>query len=272
MASYQKFTLQTIKDNLASGKYKNLTGANRAIGKTQDLSNAEKEKAKALAAKHFGVDPEASRAKPAKRRVAKAAGRPAAKRKVKARAKRAAKKTRAPKAVAKAAPVKAPAKRRGRKPRAAAESAPARPAAEAKVRVRRARAAVESAPPASKASNLEQAGSVISTLSQAITSMEQAKRLYPKADVGPAVEAASKGITQAVRNIQQEVAPDSKAEQSRGKRAPKVSAAPPAAVAEPEAPIAEDTSEPEDDSVETDDESLEDEGTGGSEMPAQAAH
>ena len=150
MSSYQKFTLKTIQTNLKSGKYADATGANRAIGKTQELSAADKEKAKALVAKHFGITakPKASKvakkavAKPVKAvktaKVAKAAKKPAKKVAKKSPAKPAekpvAKKTakKASKKVTKAAPVARivtpAAKGRGKKPVVVKAAAPKRAA------------------------------------------------------------------------------------------------------------------------------------------------
>ena len=79
MSSYEKFTLKTIKERLESGVYANLTGANRAIGKTSELSAKDKEKAKAMAAAHFGVDlsaPKKAAKKPAKKAAKKATAAP----------------------------------------------------------------------------------------------------------------------------------------------------------------------------------------------------
>ena len=54
MASYEKLTLDRFKASLKEGKYVNLTGARRAIGKTTSWSAKEKEAAQELALKHFG--------------------------------------------------------------------------------------------------------------------------------------------------------------------------------------------------------------------------
>ena len=62
MPNYEKLTLDRFALNLKEGKYKNLTGARRAIGKTTSWTAKEKEKAQELAAKHFGDG-----AKPAKK-------------------------------------------------------------------------------------------------------------------------------------------------------------------------------------------------------------
>jgi len=51
--------LNTFKDNLKSNRYETLTGARRAIGKTKDLTDDERESAKRAADKHFSADPAA---------------------------------------------------------------------------------------------------------------------------------------------------------------------------------------------------------------------
>jgi len=65
--NYQKLTLATFSENLAGGRYQNVTGARRAIGKA-DWSQADKDKAQALANKHFGENE--APAKPAKQKAA----------------------------------------------------------------------------------------------------------------------------------------------------------------------------------------------------------
>lgn len=54
MPTYEKATLDSFKVNLKEGKYKDLTGARRAIGKMAAFSAKEKEQAQEIAAKHFG--------------------------------------------------------------------------------------------------------------------------------------------------------------------------------------------------------------------------
>jgi len=53
MAIYYKFDKQTMLDKITTGKYKNLTCANRAIGKTDDLSAADKAEMKLAAKSYF---------------------------------------------------------------------------------------------------------------------------------------------------------------------------------------------------------------------------
>lgn len=212
MSSYTKFTLATFKTRLTGGAYANLTGANRAIGKTQELSEEDKGKARALAAKHFGA------AVPAK----KAAGKPAAKaaaKPAKKVAKKAVKKA-APKAKPAAAPSKKVAKKATKKvakktaakkatksattaepapgasPKALAVAASIAPTTTAKTPEQR---------EASKAQVIEQMGSVIDTIGKALTSMKDAKQLFPKAELEDGVTTATSSLSRAVQRLDQEV-------------------------------------------------------------------
>lgn len=68
--------LNEFKKRLADGAYKNLTGARRGIGKFKDMSDKERDEARALADKHFGDNPAPTAAgkktkAPAQARVAK---------------------------------------------------------------------------------------------------------------------------------------------------------------------------------------------------------
>jgi hypothetical protein len=96
MAGYEKVTLDAFKSRLENGDYASLAGARRGIGKMAGWSEKDREKARALAEKHFGAD------------GAKAAPKKAAKRGKKAKVK-AAPAVRAPKKAA---------KKGGRRPRA----------------------------------------------------------------------------------------------------------------------------------------------------------
>lgn len=203
MSSYTKFTLATFKTRLTGGAYANLTGANRAIGKTQELSEEDKGKARALAAKHFGaavpVKKSATKpaAKPAKKVTKKAApkAKPAAAPAKKA-AKKATKKTakKATKKAAKTAPVAEPAP--GASPKAPAVAAPIAPTSTA--------TSLEQ-PEDHKARVIEQMGSVISTVGQALTSMRDAKQLFPKAELEEGVAIATSSLSRAVQRLDQEV-------------------------------------------------------------------
>jgi hypothetical protein len=103
MSSYQKFDTSVIRKRIKDGAYPTLAGANRAIGKTQGLSEDDKTDLKKYAAKHFGAD--APAAAPAAKKAGKKASKKAAAKPAKA-AKKASKKTakkaskRAPKAAA----------------------------------------------------------------------------------------------------------------------------------------------------------------------------
>lgn len=214
MSNYKKFTLDTIKQKLKNGDYEAPVGAMRAIGKTQELSEADKEKARALVRKHFGVEAPA----PAARKPAK---------KAKKVAKKAAPKAAVKKKVAKKAAAASPTSRtvakktrkKSKRGRAAAPAegdteaveapvdaaAPASPAfAEQPTKVS---ASSTLAPPRSNGSGnvVLEMGQVISTVGEALKSMEAAKRLFPKAKLEHDVEVATGAMARAVRIIDQEI-------------------------------------------------------------------
>jgi hypothetical protein len=62
--------LAKIKENLASGKYKDIGGARKGVGKSKDLTAEEKAQAYKLVEKHFGAD---GGAKAAPKKAAKGA-------------------------------------------------------------------------------------------------------------------------------------------------------------------------------------------------------
>lgn len=219
MSSYTKFTLNTFRDRLKKGAYENLTGANRAIGKTQELSDSDKDKARALAIKHFGG---AATVKKAPAKVAKKAAKKAVK---KASVPAAAPKKVAKKATSKAAPKKKAAKKAA-KPSDGAEPAPG-PSPKAQAMTERAPALI--ATPAElteqrKSRVVEQMGSVISTIGNALKSMEDAKQLFPKADLEVAVTTSVTSMCKAVQIMDQEILDPrldetkEKSEASAGKR------------------------------------------------------
>ncbi len=189
MSNYTKFSLKTFKEKLEAGEYKGLTGANRAIGKTKELSDKEKEKAKAMALEFFGEDRGA--AKPAKAAKAPKAAKKAAKK----AAPKLVRVPRAPKAAKPTAAKAAPAKRgkkakksTGRQPRTApSEAAPV----QTKVRTPSHNGVIQTpAEPVSEAAGEQQRvvmfGGVIGSIDQALRSMQYAKELLGKGDVGPA--------------------------------------------------------------------------------------
>lgn len=215
MSNYKKFTLDTIKQKLKNGDYEAPVGAMRAIGKTQELSEADKEKARALVRKHFGVEAPAPAArkpaKKAKKAAKKAAPKAAGKKKV---AKKAAAVTASPtsRTVAKKTRKKskrgrtsAPAEGDTEAVEAPVDAAPASPAfAEQPTKVS---ASSTLAPPRSNGSGnvVLEMGQVISTVGEALKSMEAAKRLFPKAKLEHDVEVATGAMARAVRIIDQEI-------------------------------------------------------------------
>ena len=240
MSNYQKFTLQTIREKLKNGDYASLVGANRAIGKTQELSDADKVKAKAMAAKHFGVDPSeqkaakaptAKRGKKAKKKAAKAAA--ASPKKTGKRAKKAAKKT---------------AKKAGKSSAKAGAAAPSATLSDAaSVPIPQEALTSGAVIPQTRAETIDSVGKIISTLSQALTSMELAKRLFPKADLEAGVVVAAGSMARAVRALDAAVltqmlpedkavakAAPSKPKGKKGRKAKAAASAPEAPAAEPE--------------------------------------
>lgn len=239
MSSYQKFTPQTIKDNLKSGKYANATGANRAIGKTQELSEADKEKAKALVAKHFGVEP--AKKAPVKKVSAKkapakkVAAKKAVAKKIVAKPVKVAKAPVAKK-VAKKAPKKAAAKPvkevaakgRGKKTATKAAAEPKERATAAK-RAPKSKAAqtADAAPVVQQASSLIEGasrkidskrtstlkntetigyvGKIIESLHLAIKTMESARTSFPKVSFDEGVSTAQSAMTKAVALLRRDV-------------------------------------------------------------------
>lgn len=202
MSSYQKFTLATFKQRLNAGEYANSTGANRAIGKTKELSDAEKNSARALVFKYFGDEAPAKKgkkktAKPAKKaKKATRAEKKEAKvdkavKKIVKRATKKAMKEAAPRGRAKKAGKKV-GKKAGKKAKRSEEPAPAEGKAPRKTRA-------AAAPEDSNEKLIELMGSVINTVGTALKSMESAKELFPKADLEQGVQSATTSMSKAVR-------------------------------------------------------------------------
>ena len=209
MSNYAKFDFGTIKARIKDGTYPSLVGANRAIGKTQGLSDADKATLKALAAKHFGAA--APVEKPSKKAAKKAAKKEHAPKAAKKASKKVAKKTakRAKKAAAKPAAAKAAAepapaaveqaaapKRRGRRPAVASEA----PAALVDM--------VGELPSLSTLGPRETAaliGNVIGTVDQMMKSIEHSNLILPKSEAEEANKTAVRVMERAVRVLDQYV-------------------------------------------------------------------
>lgn len=283
MSNYTKFDLGTIKKKLANGEYESRTGAMRAIGKTQSLSEAEKDKARTMVNKYFGEDAApakaakktAKKAKKAAKKVAKKEAKVAKKAKV-TKAPRQAKTAKKAGRKRKEAPVEAaaeesapapeaeqaPAKRRGRKPAPAkyvqdgsepktAQSAPTDPVGTALPRQAFGHNPV-----------LVEATAVIGTVGQMLSSMELAKKIFPKAELEANVQRAAGVLSRAVEAIDQSVVRPMLGQESEaavGKKPPRKGTRPkaekPAAAAPAEAPapvdeVEEDNTEPPEDDEE----------------------
>jgi hypothetical protein len=231
MSNYKKFSLQTIKEKLKNGEYASLVGANRAIGKTQELSEDDKVKARAIAAKFFGAEvPKKAAAKPAKKAVAKKAAKKVTKKATKKVAKKAVKQakerthpsTHSGRAGAGAPRAKKSAKKAAKKA-ARSESASA-PTSAALRPAESAAPKTKSRPLRASADVVMSMGKVISTIGDAIKSMETAKHLFPKAELEQNVEAAAGSMAKAVRVIDREVLDpllNEQAEATGGKKAAK---------------------------------------------------
>ncbi len=210
---YKKFDLKAFKEKLDSGQYESRTGAMRAIGKTQELSEKEKDKARAMTLKHFGEDAEPA---PKAKKAGKKAGQKVATKAPKA--KKASKKA-AKKAVVQAAEVapvaakkvaKKAAKKAGKRAKAApapegdteatpAEDVEEEAASSPSPAPARTRSAVRSP------GVISEMGDVISTIGESLKAMQIAKTLFPKAVLEPSVQTMSDAMARAVTVIDKEV-------------------------------------------------------------------
>lgn len=198
MSNYKKFTLDTIKQKLKNGDYEAPVGAMRAIGKTQELSEDEKEKARAMVRKHFGVEAPAPKAKKAAKKVAKKAAKKAAAAPVsKAVRKKAAKKSKRARAAAPEDDTSTTtATTTGTGTQSSATGSFADPPTKLSV------APVQRG---NGGNVVLEMGQVISTVGEALKSMETAKRLFPKAKLERDVEAATGAMARAVKIIDREI-------------------------------------------------------------------
>ena len=209
--SYKKFTLDTFKEKLKNGDYEASVGAMRAIGKTQELSEAEKEKARALVRKHFGIE-ETAGAKPARaKKAAKKTSKKAAKKaEVKAakpavvRKKRGSKKAAAAPAVK---PVSNKVGRRGpRRAKAAASTTEVDTSGDnAAGKEPTVTSARDQRSSSSKEPVLMQMTQVISTVSDSLKAMEAAKRIFPKGHFDSAADVAGSTLARAVKVLDEKI-------------------------------------------------------------------
>jgi hypothetical protein len=172
VAKYEKLDLTAFKQKLADGEYASLTGARRAVGRMTTWSEADKNKARTLAEKHFGVEASAPKSSPKKA------------------AKKSAKK--APKKAAKAKPVK-----QAKAPRAPKEKA-------AKKAVKRVRKGQDAAPnvQGSVMDRITEAGASIKTFGGALDEMSKAKALgAPNEQIREGAKIAQEGLIHAVNSL-----------------------------------------------------------------------
>jgi hypothetical protein len=273
MSNYKKFDISIIRNRIKDNAYPTLAGANRAIGKTQGLSEEDKSTLKKYAAKHFGGEAPVAAA-PKKKAVAKKVAAPKGVAKVAKAGKKASKKAgkKTAKRVAKAAPAA---------PATEAEPAPATTeATPAVAKPRRGRAPAAKAKASTKqlelpleGTNLRQStldittpvaktalmGNVIGSCTQMLQSITLANNIIPKDAAAAGSEAATKLMTKAVEVLDQDVISPLLAQPEPTKPAP-VAAAPKktppprpknpvvttkAAPEPPEEPVADDETEDE---------------------------
>ncbi len=206
MSNYTKFDLNTIKEKLKSGAYASRVGAMRAIGKTQSLSEDDKEKARALVAKHFPDDAPAPKASKAPKKAAKKAAT-----------------KKAPTVVSgKKASKKVMAKKTAKKAARRAKSVPPPPpegdteTSQLAVADNSTKTSTATAPSRAAIESVGVVGSmgqVISTVAESLRAMEAAKRIFPKGHFDVAAENAAHTLARAVRVIDQEVVAPSLAEE-----------------------------------------------------------
>jgi hypothetical protein len=167
-ATYEKFTLDTFKKKMKKGGYKDLGGARRAIGRMSEWTEAERDKARAAAAKFFGGEaPKKAAKKTAKKATAKkTAKKVASKKATKKAAKKSAKKTTVKKKVT---------------GRARAKRKPADPPVMERIQQQKLR---------------------IGTISEALNAMRTAKELGATAtEVQEGAKVAQKGLTSSVNEL-----------------------------------------------------------------------
>jgi hypothetical protein len=177
--AYTKMTVADFKKRLASGDYKDATGARRGAGKA-DLTGEEKDQCRRAIDKHFGVEASAP-AKKAPKKVKAAPKKPAAK--VATNGKAAHKDNGATKVAAKAP--KAPKGTRGpKKNRAAAANDPEDQRLLAQLHL---------------------ANERIGTITQAVDTMKKAKEVYPELDTKQGMTAAQGALTSIVEGVDRQL-------------------------------------------------------------------
>lgn len=221
MSSYQKFDTSVIRKRIKDGTYATLAGANRAIGKTQGLSEDDKNDLKKYAAKHFGADAPAASAAPAAKKAGKKASKKAAAKPAKALKK--ASKTAAKKASKRAPKAAAASDTEADTSKSATEEVVATEVASAPHRRGRAPAAAKASQqlelslvprePAggsggtnhSLADKAVLMGNVIGTCDQMLRSITMANNLIPKEVAAEGSEIVAKTMTRAVQVLDRDV-------------------------------------------------------------------
>ncbi len=190
MNTYEKLTVASFTTKLQNGDYASLAGARRAIGKAQDMSTNDKNKAREAADKYFtgAVVPKPKSTAPAKKAPAKKAAAAPKAEKVKAAPRKAAR-SKKPETAQARAPRGRP---KGRPTTAAA--APAQPVATVPEKVTQAQ------------SNIALADQAIETVSKALVAIKECKSIYPNIDM-VAGQRAADALLKTIEFVTSSVAP-----------------------------------------------------------------
>ncbi len=184
--SYDKLTLASFKEALKAKKYDTATGARRAVGKAQTLSEDDKNSARKAIDAFFGTAPAKAPVKKSVKAAAPAKAKKAAPAAKKAPAKKAA---RAAKTSAKAGGKKTSPKK--------AEPAPVEEIAGTLLEI----AAEDLNDLTSPATQLSIATRSAEVISGALSSVTQAKQMDPTSELGPFIEEISSKLTNAVKAV-----------------------------------------------------------------------
>lgn len=200
MPTYTKLSPADFRKKLKNGEYESLTGARRAIGKMQEWSEGERDKARAAAAKHFGDEAPPPKKKAAKKKKAKkkAAAKPAKKAAKKMPKKRAKKK-----AAKKAAKAAAPGPGRGRKKKTAKKTKTSSPKKRASAK-----------PAVDVDANIESTRQAVQTYAEAVDVLKKCQTEEHSVEAG--LKSAADGVTQLINAMQTSVVQPLTAAEQRG--------------------------------------------------------
>jgi chemotaxis protein histidine kinase CheA len=190
MPTYTKLSPADFRKKLKNGEYESLTGARRAIGKMQEWTESERDRARASAAKHFGEETPAPKKKTKKKAAKKAA---------KKVAKKAAAKT-AKKAAKKAAKKPAgPGPGRGRKKKAAKKTkaaAPKKPAPKKQPKAGK-------QPGVDVDARIESTRNAVQAYAEAVDVLKKCQTEQTSVEAG--LKSAAAGVTQLIERMQTDI-------------------------------------------------------------------